>query len=186
LGGVPALAPKTPRITKADLDAARMRELVAFTFKAYETDKYNPFGSEVINTATGERLVRCINAVGPENDPSCHAEVRAIRLACKKIKTPSLKGYTLYTTCEPCPMCMSTALWAGVDRVVYGATIADAAKHCFQIYLSAREVAAKSDMPKCDVTGPIEQELAYSLFTHPKMLAAFRVWMKGKRRKLVT
>lgn len=184
---MPTIATKPKRKpTKAELDSSRMRELVAFTFQSYEKESPNPFGAEVINTKTGERLIRCVNAVGKENDPSCHGEVRAIRLACKKIKSPSLRGYTLYTTCEPCPMCMSNALWAGLDRVVYGATIADAAKHCFQIYLSAREVAAKGDMPECVVTGPIEQELAYSLFTHPKMLAAFRVWMKGKRRKQVT
>jgi len=181
----PGTASKTTRIKKLS-DSERMRDLVSFTFKTYEGDSPNPFGCDIINTKTDERLVRCVNGVGIENDPSSHGEVRAMRLGCKKLKTPSLRGYTLFTTCEPCPMCMSMALWAGVDRVVYGATIDDAARHCFQIYLSAREVAAKGDMPRPVVTGPIEQELAYSLFTHPKMLAAFRVWMKGKRRKLVT
>ncbi len=63
-------------------------------------------------------LLRALNAVEQECDPSAHAEVRAIRLATKRLKKLSLAGYTLYTTCEPCPMCMSTALWAGLDRVV--------------------------------------------------------------------
>lgn len=81
--------------------------------------------------------------VKQELDPSAHAEVRAIRLATKRLKQISLAGYTLYTTCEPCPMCMSTALWAGLDRVVYGATIADANRHCKQILIPATEVAAQ-------------------------------------------
>ena len=62
-------------------------------------------------------LLRALNNVAREFDPSAHAEVRAIRLATKRPKQISLAGYTLYTTCEPCPKCMSTALWAGLDRV---------------------------------------------------------------------
>ena len=91
-------------------------------------------------------LLRALNNVAQEFDPSAHAEVRAIRLATKRLKQLSLAGYTLYTTCEPCPMCMSTALWAGLDRVVYGATIEDANRHCNQIQIPATEVAARSDM----------------------------------------
>ena len=65
------------------------------------------------SNADGKVLLRALNAVRQELDPSAHAEVRAIRLATKRLKKISLAGYTLYTTCEPCPMCMSAALWAG-------------------------------------------------------------------------
>ena len=77
-------------------------------------------------------------------------------------------------------MCMSTALWARLDRVVYGATIADANSHCNQIQIPAAEVAARSDMP-CQVDGPILRDECYALFTHPRMLRAFRLWSTRKR-----
>ena len=124
--------------------------------------------------------MRALNAVAQEFDPSSHAEVRAIRKATRRLKKLSLAGYTLYTTCEPCPMCMSAALWAGLDRVVYGATIEDANRHCNQILIPATEVAARSDM-NCIVDGPILRDECYALFTHPRMLRAFRLWSTRKR-----
>ena len=78
-------------------------------------------------------------------------------------------------------MCMSTALWAGLDRVVYGATIADANLHCNQIQIPAAEVAARSDM-SCNVEGPILRDECYALFTHPHMLRACRIWSTRKRK----
>ena len=72
--------------------------------------------------------MRAVNRVGPDHDPSAHAETLTIRLACANLAKASLKGYTLYTTCEPCAMCMACALWSGLDRLVFGATIADAAR----------------------------------------------------------
>ncbi len=162
-----------------ETDDHRMADLVTFTARSLRTDRPIPFGSSIYKTATGERLLRALNQVAREFDPSSHAEVRAIRLATKKLKSISLAGYTLYTTCEPCPMCMSTALWAGLDRVVFGATIEDAAKHCRQIYIPSPEVAKRSDMP-CIVDGPVLREECYALFTHPNMLRAFSAWSTSK------
>ena len=175
------MAPKTSRTNarKAALDAERMRDLAAWTARSLETEHTVPFGSDIFHSKTGERLMRAANAVGKENDPSSHAEVRAIRLACKKLDGFSLKGYTLYTTCEPCPMCMADALWAGLDRVVYGATIEDANQFCRQIRIPATEIAERSDMI-CAVEGPVEHELCLALFTHPKMQKAFRLWSKRR------
>jgi len=157
------------------LDSQRMKALAAFTALTLDTPSPVPFGAEIFHTTTGESLMRSLNAVGTDHDPSSHAEVRTIRLACQKLKGFSLAGYTLYTTCEPCPMCMSDALWAGLDRVVYGATIEDANKFCRQIQISAREVAKRSDMT-CIVDGPIEQAACLALFTHPNMQKAFKLW----------
>jgi tRNA(Arg) A34 adenosine deaminase TadA len=123
--------------------------------------------------------MRARNAVAVENDPSAHAEVRTIRLACKKRKSISLSGYTLYTTCEPCPMCMANALWAGVDRVVYGATIEDANRYCRQIRIPAVEVAHRSDM-QCVVVGPVLRDLCNTLFSDPRMQQAFATWATHK------
>src|SRR6202011_5406001 len=162
-------------------DEERMRELFRFTAQTLNTAYPAPFGALIVNTKTGERLMRATNAVMRENDPSSHAEVRTVRLACKKLKRPGLAGYTMYSTCEPCPMCMANALWARLDRVVFGATIADANRYCLQIHIAAREVARRSDM-KCVVKGPVLRELCNTLFTHPNMQKAFRTWSSGREK----
>jgi tRNA(Arg) A34 adenosine deaminase TadA len=158
-----------------------MSALVAFTSRSMRTARPRPFGASVIHTKSGKLLLSALNAVAEEFDPSSHAEVRAIRKATKRLKTLSLAGYTLYTTCEPCPMCMSTALWAGLDRVVYGATIDDASRHCNQIHIPATELNARSDM-KCVVDGPVLRDECYALFTHPNMLRAFGLWSTRRRK----
>jgi tRNA(Arg) A34 adenosine deaminase TadA len=156
-----------------------MTTLAAFTARSMRTQNPRPFGASIVHTRTGRVLLRALNAVKQQCDPSAHAEVRAIRLATRRLKKLSLAGYTLYTTCEPCPMCMSTALWGRLDRVVYGATIADANCHCNQILIPAAEVAARSDM-HCIVDGPVLRDECYALFTHPRMLRAFRLWSTRK------
>jgi tRNA(adenine34) deaminase len=165
---------------KKMLDEKHMRDLYRFTARTLETKSPVPFGALIVSTLSGERLMRATNAVQRENDPSSHAEVRTVRLACKKLKRVGLAGFTMYSTCEPCPMCMANALWAKLDRVVFGATIADANRHCLQIHIPAMEVAQRSDMP-CKVDGPVLRELCNTLFTHPNMRKAFRKWSSGKK-----
>src|SRR5580704_2210196 len=162
-----------------DRDVAIMTELVRFTALSFRTPNPVPFGAAIVHSKSGDLLYRARNAVTRESDPSSHAELRTVRLAAKKLGKPSLAGYTLYSTCEPCPMCMANALWAGLDRVVYGATIEDANRHCRQIQIPAAELARRSDM-QCIVTGPILRELCYTLFTHPRMLEAFATWSTRK------
>ena len=152
-----------------------MSALVRFTAASLETESPVPFGAAIFHTASGTLLMQALNAVRAEVDPSSHAELRTVRLATRALGQTSLAGYTLYTTCEPCPMCMANALWAGLDRVVYGATIEDAARHCRQIYVPAQEIARRSDMA-CVVDGPVLRDACYSLFTHPKMLEVFATW----------
>src|SRR5271154_2966283 len=136
-------------------DRERMQALAAWTALALDGPNPGPYASEIFDSKTGVSMIRALNAVGPEHDPSAHAEVTAIRLATKKLQRGSLQGYTLYTTCEPCPMCMACCLWARVDRVVYGATVSDAAKYGHQIMIPSAEVAQRSDMA-CRVDGPVE------------------------------
>jgi tRNA(Arg) A34 adenosine deaminase TadA len=165
--------------TRASLDEKRMRELYQFTNRTMDTPRPTPFGALIVNTRTGETLMRATNAVMRENDPSSHAELRTVRRACKKLQSPKLAGFTMYSTCEPCPMCMANALWAGLDRMVFGATIADANRHCLQIHIPAKEVARRADM-NCLVEGPVLRELCNRLFTHPNMVRAFRTWSTRK------
>src|SRR5512137_732278 len=81
-------------------------------------------GGRVIAAARNTVLARC--------DPTCHAEVNAIRLAARRLGTHDLAGCTICSTTEPCPMCFSAIHWAGIDRIVYGSRIADAARLGFR------------------------------------------------------
>lgn len=158
-------------------DRERMRALAAWTAETLGTEHPMPFGADIVSTATGERLMRAVNRVGPDHDPSAHAETLTIRLACAKLGAGSLTGYTLYTTCEPCAMCMACALWAGLDRLVFGATIADAGRFVSQISISAKEVARRTDL-HCVVAGPVEREVCVMLFTDPRMLPVYAMWKR--------
>jgi tRNA(Arg) A34 adenosine deaminase TadA len=159
------------------IDHERMRSVAAFTAETLSTDHPMPFGADIVSTATGEQLMRAVNRVGPDHDPSAHAETLTIRLACAKLGSGSLKGYTLYTTCEPCAMCMACALWSGLDRLVFGATIADAGRFVSQIRIRAKEIARRTDL-QCVVAGPVEREVCVKLFTDPRMQKAFAMWKK--------
>ncbi len=88
-----------------------------------------PFGALVVEH--GQVVGRGVNRVTRDNDPTAHAEVVAIREACRARENFSLAGSVLYTSCEPCPLCMSAALWARVDQVVYAADRYDAARGGF-------------------------------------------------------
>jgi tRNA(Arg) A34 adenosine deaminase TadA len=181
--GLALAAPRAAALTANPADSAadaeRMRNLAAFTALTMDTPNPVPFGAEIVDSKSGKSLMRATNAVGPEHDPSAHAEVHTIRLACKSLNSYSLRGYTLYTTCEPCPMCMACALWARLDRVVYGATIADAARFGHQIQIPAAEVAKRTDMT-CIVDGPVERDACFALFTNPKMQETFKRWNAEK------
>lgn len=88
-----------------------------------------PFGALIV-TSDGHRFDG-VNRVTATNDPTAHAEVTAIRTACAALGTFDLSGATLYTSCEPCPMCLASALWARVSRVVFAADRHDAASAGF-------------------------------------------------------
>lgn len=88
-----------------------------------------PFGAVLI-TGDGQRF-EGVNRVTSDCDPTAHAEVSAIRAACAALGTHSLAGATLYSSCEPCPMCLASALWARVERVYFAADRHDAAKSGF-------------------------------------------------------
>ena len=92
--------------------------------KNLETNDGGPFGAVVIKD--GVIVGRGRNTVLRDNDPTSHAEVSAIRDACKNLNTYSLEGCTLYTTCYPCPMCLGAIIWSNISKVYYGNTKEDA------------------------------------------------------------
>lgn len=84
-----------------------------------------PFGAVVVRD--GEIIATGVNSVTRNNDPTAHAEVSAIRAACQKLQTFNLGDCVIYSSCEPCPMCLSALYWAGVRKIYYGNTKEDAA-----------------------------------------------------------
>lgn len=83
-----------------------------------------PFGAVIVRN--GEVVATGVNNVVPHCDPTAHAEVTAIRKACQKVGDFKLDGCTIYTSCEPCPMCLSAIYWSGIERIFYGNTKQDA------------------------------------------------------------
>lgn len=115
-------APAAPAVTEQDRE--HMRQAIALMRKAGVVDKTGgPFGCVIVHD--GEVLAAAGNSVLRDNDPSAHAEVNAIRAACKKIGAPNLKGATMFTSCECCPMCYATAYWARIGKIYYAAAWTD-------------------------------------------------------------
>ena len=108
-----------------DLDALFMARTIALSREHMSAGQCGPFGAVVV--VDGKVVAEGWNQVTSTNDPTAHAEVVAIRRACTALNRFDLRGATLYTSCEPCPMCLCSALWARVDRIVYANTRDDAA-----------------------------------------------------------
>jgi tRNA(Arg) A34 adenosine deaminase TadA len=94
------------------------------------TNAGGPFGACIVKD--GKVIGKGSNHVLAHNDPTAHAEIMAIREACKKIKSYDLSGAELYTSCYPCPMCLSAIIWSNIKKVYYGNTKKDAAKIGFR------------------------------------------------------
>lgn len=105
-----------------------MKKAIKLSRKASIEEKTGGvFGAVIVKD--GKIISEGYNQVIKHNDPTWHAEMQAIREACKKLGTPHLEGCTLYTSAECCPMCLSAAYWAHIDHIYYGATIEDALKY---------------------------------------------------------
>ena len=137
-----------------------MREAVAEAAAGLAAGDGGPFGAVV--TRDGVVIGRGHNQVVGLNDPSAHAEVQAIRAACRALGTFDLSGCEIWATCEPCPMCFAAIHWARLGRVHYGAARADAAGIGFDdaaIY----EVLAGSRAPAFAVTAGVEADACLDL-----------------------
>ena len=117
-----------------------MREAIRLSIQMMRRGRGGPFGAVVVRA--GKIVGRGWNQVTSANDPTAHAEVVAIREACRRLMTFQLGDCDLYTSCEPCPMCLSAIYWARLKRVYYGNTCRDAAKIQFADDFIYREVAA--------------------------------------------
>jgi tRNA(Arg) A34 adenosine deaminase TadA len=153
-------------VISEELHRNRMRLLIEYTSKSLLTEYPSPFGAAIYD-AEGVLLVQAYDTVMKDCDPTCHGEVNAVRIATKKLQQLSLKGCVLYSTCEPCSMCMSTCIWADIDTVVFGASIKEDASLYWEqpLEVTAEELASrKLTKPRCKVVPHIERRLAQELF----------------------
>ena len=152
-------------------DAASLREAIAWAQKGVDAGG-SAFGAVIVKThdADGrpldapERVAAVHNVVLQTTDITAHAEVHALREACRQLDTIDLSGCTLYSSCEPCPMCFSAIHWANVDRIVYGATIEDADRCGFrELPISNRQMKELGGAP-VEVDGPHLRDEAVAVF----------------------
>ena len=122
----------------------------------------SPFGSIIVRD--GAVVAATHNTVWRDTDPTAHAEVNCLRAAALALRTIDLAGCTLYSTCEPCPMCLSAIHWAKIDRVVFGATIADAATAGFCELNVAADTLAEMGGSPLKVEGGLLREECAGLF----------------------
>jgi len=147
-----------------------MQRAIALAVENVKSGAGGPFGAVIVKD--GRIVAEGVNRVTQTNDPSAHAEVVAIREACRALNTFQLSGCELYTSCEPCPMCLGAIYWARPDRVFYGATAADAADAGFDDSFIYEELRREPSHRKIVMT-PIMRDDA---------LAAFRAWREQPGR----
>lgn len=116
-----------------------MLEAVTAALKGMQNNEGGPFGCVIVKD--GKIVGRGNNKVTSNNDPTAHAEIMAIRDACKNLNTFQLEGCEIYTSCEPCPMCFGAIYWARPDKVFYGCSQKDAADIDFDDEFIYKEIA---------------------------------------------
>jgi guanine deaminase len=141
-----------------------MREAIALSLKAMADGEGGPFGCVIVKD--GIVVGRGNNRVTSTNDPTAHAEVVAIRDACKNLSSFQLDGCTIYTSCEPCPMCLGAIYWARPDRIVYACTREDAAAIDFDDEFLYKELVAPMAERRIPILPLLREE----------GLVAFKAW----------
>ncbi len=123
-----------------------------------------PFGAVIVSN--GQVIATGVNRVTANNDPTAHAEVSAIRTACAQLGTFHLQDCVIYTSCEPCPMCLSAIYWSGITRIYYGNTAQDADNIGFSDKFIYDELATPMSQRSIPVQNIMRDEA----------LSAFRAW----------
>jgi len=146
------------------MDNPFMARAIQLSIENVRSGRGGPFGAVIVQNSAV--IAESANQVTATNDPTAHAEVLAIRLACQKLGTFELKECELYTSCEPCPMCLGAIHWARLSRVYFGNLAADAAHIGFDDSAIYREIAQPHAQRGIPMIQMMRQEA----------LAAFRAW----------
>lgn len=131
-----------------------------------------PFGAVIVRD--GKIVGEGRNSVTAANDPTAHAEVNAIRAACAALKTFTLAGCELYTSCEPCPMCLAASHWARLDAIYYGASAEDAAQAGFDdafLYAEFKKDQPERRMPEAQLLRDEAKESFAAWIASPEKVA---------------
>ncbi len=146
------------------MDNSFMARAIQLSVENVRSGRGGPFGAVVVKD--GAIVAEGVNQVTATNDPTAHAEVLAIRQACEKLRLFELRGCDLYTSCEPCPMCLGAIYWARIDKVYFGNVAADAAK----IGFDDSAIYGELTQPHSQRVIPMIQMM------REEALAAFRAW----------
>lgn len=147
-----------------------MQEAVEMAIENVHAGRGGPFAALVVKD--GEVVARGTNLVTSSQDPTAHAEVVAIRRACRSLNTFQLDGCDLYTSCEPCPMCLGAIYWARLDRVFYAGTREDAAAAGFDDHFIYDEIAL----------APAERHITMIPLMRDEAQRAFDAWTNNEDR----
>ena len=148
------------------MDNPFMARAIQLAVENVRSGKGGPFGSVIVKNS--KIVAEAANRVTATNDPTAHAEVVVIREACKKLGVFELTDCEIYTSCEPCPMCLGAIYWARLGKIYFASVAADAAKAGFDDSFIYREMA--QERPKRSI--PMEQMM------REEALAAFRAWQE--------
>jgi guanine deaminase len=141
-----------------------MARAIQLSLENVQSGRGGPFGAVIVKD--GNLIAEGANQVTATNDPTAHAEILAIRAACAKLGAFDLLGCEIYTSCEPCPMCLGAIYWARLSRIYFASAAADASLVGFDDSMIYREIA----QPLTDRTIPMVQLM------REESLAAFRAW----------
>ena len=147
-----------------------MREAIRLSIENVELGKGGPFGAVVVKD--GEIIARGVNKVTDSNDPTAHAEVVAIREACKKLDSFQLDDCEIYTSCEPCPMCLGAIYWARPAKMYYANTKKDAADIQFDDDFIYKELDLTIDQRKLSTVQMLRDEA----------IVAFQKWSESTKK----
>jgi tRNA(Arg) A34 adenosine deaminase TadA len=153
------------RVKKGEPNPEFLRRAIELATANVVGCKGGPFGAVIVRN--GEIVGEGANSVTATFDPTAHGEVNAIRAACRALGVFSLEGCELYTSCEPCPMCLAAAYWARVDAVYFGASQADAARAGFDDAFLYGEM--RREMP--------ERKLREEQLLADEAWASFEAWL---------
>jgi len=146
-----------------------MRKAIALSIENIQNGG-GPFGAVIVKN--GEIVATGVNRVTTNNDPTAHAEVNAIREACEKLKTFSLADCEIYTSCEPCPMCLGAVYWAHLDKMYYGNTKTDAKNIGFDDSFIYDEIELKPENRKVKTIQALPEEA----------IKAFEAWTEAENK----
>ena len=146
------------------MDNPFMAQAIRLSIENVQSGRGGPFAAVIVKG--GQVIAEASNRVTAFQDPTAHAEVLAIRGACAKLNSFELRGCELFTSCEPCPMCLGAIYWARLDRIYFGNQASDAAKIGFDDSFIYREIARPHE----------ERKIPMIQMMHEQALAGFRAW----------